>query len=241
MTHQGYSATPSPAVEKESPMMTQGLQPQVRTMEEPPIYFLGLPTTLRATAKTTNGAFGLVEQVMPPGFESPYHTHHLEDEAFYVLEGEMAFVCDGDWTMAGAGTYVFGPRNLPHGFKVLGDTPARMLLLCTPGGFADFVVEMSEPMPASPDMPKLVALAAKYSGDIRGALPAHPGGAGGSTNVRTLPSLHEEVDGVRARHVAAINAGDLDAALEIFAPDAAVMPPGQPVLQGPALRAWFTH
>jgi ketosteroid isomerase-like protein len=49
------------------------------------------------------------------------------------------------------------------------------------------------------------------------------------------------VDRVRAQHVAAVNAGDLEAALDIFAPDAAVMPPGQPVLQGAALRAWFTH
>src|SRR5262245_64068735 len=126
------------------------------------MYFLGLPTMLRATAQTTNGAFGLVESVMPPGFASPYHTHQREDEAFYVLEGEMAFVCDGKWTAAGPGTYVFGPRNLAHGFKVVGDVPARMLLLCTPGGFEQFVIELSEPAPAPPNMEKLVKVAAKY-------------------------------------------------------------------------------
>jgi quercetin dioxygenase-like cupin family protein/ketosteroid isomerase-like protein len=195
-------------------MITQGLQPYVNTSDDPPIYFLGLPTIVRATGQTTNGAFGLVENLMPPGFASPYHTHHLEDEAFYVLEGEMAFVSDGDWTIAGPGTYVFGPRNIPHGFKVLGDAPARMLLLCAPGGFDQFVVEMSEPTPAPPDMAKLMAVAGKYRVDILGPLPEQPD---------------------------AVNAGDLEAALDIFAPDAAVMPPGQPVLQGAALRAWFTH
>src|SRR4029079_12967243 len=82
-------------------MITQGLQPYVKTTDEPPIYFLGLPTILRATGQTTNSAFGLVENLMPPWFGSPYHTHHLEDEAFYVLEGAMAFVCSGDWTIAG--------------------------------------------------------------------------------------------------------------------------------------------
>ena len=152
-------------------MITQTLPPQVNTSDEPPVYFLGLPTILRATAETTGGAFGLVEQVMPPGFASPYHTHRLEDEAFYVLEGQMAFVCDGTWTTAAPGTFVFGPRNIPHGFKVLGDTPARMLLFCAPGGFAEFVVEMSEPAPAPPDMAKLVALASKYSVEILGPLP----------------------------------------------------------------------
>src|SRR5262245_11531152 len=152
-------------------MITQALQPYFNTSEEAPIYFLGLPTILRATAQQTNGAFGLVEQVMPQGFASPYHTHRLEDEAFYVVDGEMAFVCDGKWTTARAGTYVFGPRNIPHGFKVLGDAPARMLLLCAPGGFDQFVVEMSEPAPGPPDMAKLMRLAAKYSIDILGPLP----------------------------------------------------------------------
>jgi quercetin dioxygenase-like cupin family protein len=152
-------------------MITEVLQPYVNTAEEPPVYFLGLRTILRATGQTTNGAFGLLEQVMPSGFASPYHTHRLEDEAFYVLEGEMAFVCNGKWTTAGPGTYVFGPRNIPHGFKVLGDAPARMLLLCAPGGFAEFVVELSEPKPAPPDMAKLMAVAAKYQVDIHGPLP----------------------------------------------------------------------
>lgn len=155
-------------------MTTQTLQPYVSTSEEKPRYFLGLPTILRATGQTTNGGFGLVEQVMPPGFASPYHTHHLEDEAFYLIHGKMAFVCDGTWTKAGPGTFVFGPRNMPHGFTVLGDEPARMLLLCAPGGFDQFVVEMSESEPAPPDMAKLMTLAAKYKVDIHGPLPALP-------------------------------------------------------------------
>jgi quercetin dioxygenase-like cupin family protein len=155
-------------------MITQGLQPFVNTTDEPPIYFLGLPTILRATAQKTDGAFGLVENVMPPGFASPYHTHHVEDEAFYVIEGDMAFVCGGNWVRAKAGTFVFGPRGIAHGFKVVGDTPARMLLLCTPGGFEQFVVDLSGPAPAPPDMAKLVTVAAKYKIDIHGPLPEEP-------------------------------------------------------------------
>ena len=152
-------------------MITRALQPFANSSNEPPLYFLGLPTIVRATGERTNGAFGLVEQVMPPGFASPYHTHRLEDEAFYVLEGELAFVCGGQWTTAGPGAFVFGPRDIPHGLKVVGSANARMLLLCTPGGFDEFVVEMSEPAPAPPDMAKLMALAAKYSVEIHGPLP----------------------------------------------------------------------
>jgi steroid delta-isomerase-like uncharacterized protein len=50
-----------------------------------------------------------------------------------------------------------------------------MLLLCAPGGFEQFVLELSEPAtgPASPpDMAKLMAVAAKYKIDILGPLPA---------------------------------------------------------------------
>jgi quercetin dioxygenase-like cupin family protein len=156
-------------------MKTQ--QPYLNTREDRAIRFLGLPTLIRSTGETTNGAFGLMEHwTMPPGFASPYHVHHLEDEAFYVLEGEVAFVCDGKWFQAGVGTYVFGPREIPHGFRVEGTGPARMLLMCTPAGFEHFVLEMSEPAdpespPAAPDMAKLIACAAKYKVDILGPLP----------------------------------------------------------------------
>ncbi len=151
-------------------------QPYLNSRTDAHIRFLGLPTLMRATAETTNGAFGLMEHhSMPPGFASPYHRHHLEDEAFYVLEGELAVVVDGKWMQAGPGTFVFGPRGIPHGFEVAGDVPVRMLLLCSPGGFERFVLELSEPdttmPPTPPDMAKLVATASKYRIDILGPLP----------------------------------------------------------------------
>ena len=88
-------------------MITQGLQPYVNTTDDPPIYFLGLPTILRATGQTTNGAFGLVENLMPPGFASPYHTHQLEDEAgpqigWSTSPGMVAFRRNRDRVCAGS-------------------------------------------------------------------------------------------------------------------------------------------
>ena len=152
-------------------MLTQTLQPQLNTRTDDLFYFLGTPTSLRATAATTGGAFGLVESLLPAGFESPYHVHSNEDEAFYVVEGEMAFVVDGKWMVAGPGTYAFGPRHLAHGFKVVSATPARLLLLCSPGGFEGFVNDLRQPEPAPPDMGLLVATAARYGIEILGPLP----------------------------------------------------------------------
>lgn len=140
--------------------------------------FLGVPTQVRAKAETTNGAFGLIEHwEVPPGQASPYHTHHREDESFYILQGEVAFVIDGKWQRVGAGGFVFGPREIPHGFKVVGDEPAQMLLLATPGGFEQFVLELGQPLTdpiAPPDFPKMMEVAARHGIDIHGPLPEEP-------------------------------------------------------------------
>ena len=154
--------------------------PYLNTRADQPFRFLGLPSVMRATSHTTGGAFGLMEHwEMPVGFASPYHTHHREDESFYVLEGEIAFVCGGKWLKAGPGSFVYGPREIPHGFQVIGSSPAKMLLMCTPGGFEGFVLEQTTPIsepPSPPDMGKLMTLAAKYEIDIHGPLPELPKG-----------------------------------------------------------------
>jgi mannose-6-phosphate isomerase-like protein (cupin superfamily) len=156
-------------------LSANNVQSYRNTRDDQPFQFLGLLTLLRATGDTTNGAFGLIEHPMlPPGFASPYHVHRREDESFYVLQGHVAFVCDSKWVTAGPGDFVFGPRNVPHGFKVTGTAPAQMLLLVTPGGFERFTKDLSEPAgksPSPPDIAKLIAVAANYGVDILGSLP----------------------------------------------------------------------
>jgi quercetin dioxygenase-like cupin family protein len=151
------------------------IQPYRNTRNDLPFLFLGAPTVLRATAGMTNGAFGLIEHTtMPPEFGSPYHVHHREDESFYVLQGQVAFVFEGKWHTAGPGDFVFGPRNIPHGFKVTGTTSAQMLVLVSPGGFEGFIKDLGEPIgtpPSPPDIAKLEAVAASYGVDILGPLP----------------------------------------------------------------------
>lgn len=150
----------------------------MNTRDDSAFRFLGIPTLMRSTAETTNGAFGLMEHWdMPPGFASPYHTHTREDESFYVLEGQIAFVCGGKWLKTGPGSFVYGPRGIAHGFKVIGNIPARMLLMCNPGGFEHFVLAQAQPIeqpPTPPDMERLMSLAAQYEIEIHGPLPEEP-------------------------------------------------------------------
>lgn len=136
--------------------------------------FLGLPTWIKADRELTGGHFSLIEQVIPAGFESPWHVHHSEDESFYVIEGKMSVIVDGGRRLLQAGDFAFGPRGIPHGFRIEGDGSARILLMTTGSDFADFIAETSVPSdtpPAAPDMALLVAAAERHNIAILGPLP----------------------------------------------------------------------
>jgi quercetin dioxygenase-like cupin family protein len=142
--------------------------------------FFGSLTWIKATGEQTGGALGLIEHVIPPGAGSPWHVHHNEDESFYVIEGELLFIVGQEQQriIAGPGTFVFGPREIPHGFRNDGPAPARMLLAATPAGFEQFVLALAEPAPVPgfgpagpPDMERLMAEAAKANVEILGPLP----------------------------------------------------------------------
>jgi quercetin dioxygenase-like cupin family protein len=137
-------------------------------------WFLGSRIWQRATAAQTGGVLGLIEQFVPPGVGSPYHVHHHEDEAFYVLAGAIRFFSEGRSWVLGPGGYAFLPRDLPHGFRTEGEAPSRSLLFAYPGGFEGFVAELStaEPPAGPPDLGALAAAAGRYGLEIFGPLPA---------------------------------------------------------------------
>ncbi len=74
----------------------------------------------------------------------PLHVHHKEDEAFYVLEGVMTFYVGEEAIEAGPGSFLFGPKGVPHTYTV-DSGPARLLFLFSPAGFEGFVKEAGEP------------------------------------------------------------------------------------------------
>jgi mannose-6-phosphate isomerase-like protein (cupin superfamily) len=68
----------------------------------------------------------------PPRPIAPYHVHHADDEAWYILEGVLAFRLGDREVEAAAGTAVFAPRGIPHAYWNARSTPARYLLIMTP-------------------------------------------------------------------------------------------------------------
>ncbi len=159
--------------------MTQTAQPYALARDEGDAsWFLGTLVTFKAVGEGTNGGFGLIEQLLPAGFAPPLHVHHNEDEAFYLLEGEITFHCGDKVMKAAPGTFVFFPRDIPHWFLVEGDQPARLLQFNAPAGlehfFADMGVpaeSMTLPAPSEPDMGLMMGLAHKYNFEILGPPP----------------------------------------------------------------------
>jgi quercetin dioxygenase-like cupin family protein len=115
----------------------------VRSDEGEARWWLGALAVIKAAAADTGGHLTVVDVTDPPGVEAPLHVHHREDEAFWILEGDVTFEVGGKMIEATAGDFVFGPRDVPHRYKV-GDGGSRMLFIFTPGGFEDLVRATSD-------------------------------------------------------------------------------------------------
>lgn len=139
-------------------------------------WFFGGLTTIKADGAGTGGRVLVTEANAPRGVGSPLHVHHNEDEWFYVLEGELTICVAGETVVAGAGAFVFGPRDVPHTF-VVSSEQARFLLVTEPAGFEGFIRALAVPAttldspPAQagpPDMEAVIRAAADHGIEILG-------------------------------------------------------------------------
>ena len=128
---------------------------------------LGALVSVKATSEQTGGAFNLFEVSCPPDYVTPLHIHYTEDVAVYVLEGALTFFWGDEKKAAVAGAYFYQPRGTPHGFRVEGVTPARILYMTIPAGLDRFVIEQKLLAPNS----ESVTTAARYQIEILGPLP----------------------------------------------------------------------
>jgi quercetin dioxygenase-like cupin family protein len=128
---------------------------------------LGALVVVKATAEQTGGAFNLFDVSCPIGFATPLHIHYAEDVAVFVLEGTLTLFLGDQRMEALTGSYFFHPKGTPHGFRVEGEMPARILYITFPAGLDRFVVEQEQRTPDSESM----TAAARYQIEILGPLP----------------------------------------------------------------------
>jgi quercetin dioxygenase-like cupin family protein len=127
---------------------------------------LGVTHIYKATAAETGSSLSSGRPWFPPGGGPPPHTHTREDEAFYVLSGELLieFKGEGGPRRVGPGGFFFGARGSHHAFRNIGDGPARVLVLSAPSCGLDAMFAELDGATASgmPELGKAAAITARY-------------------------------------------------------------------------------
>jgi quercetin dioxygenase-like cupin family protein len=145
-------------------------KPYMRNDLQPTFKSLGARVSIRASAEQTGGAFNLFDVLLPSGYETPLHIHYAEDVAIHVMAGTLDIFWGEERKQAQAGSFFYQPRGMPHGFRVTGTSPARLLYLTFPAGFDEFVIERSQLLSDS----EALTLEAHYKLEVLGPLPVSP-------------------------------------------------------------------
>jgi quercetin dioxygenase-like cupin family protein len=121
----------------------------------------GQPMTFLVTGDDTKHT-SMFDWTLPAGFSTGLHVHRVQEETFYVLDGECEWHIDGQKVRAKVGTYVFIPPGVPHNIANTSEKPARMIMTVSPPGHEHYFEELVKLVAHSspPD--------AKAIGDLRG-------------------------------------------------------------------------
>ena len=130
---------------------------------------LGIRYLIDGSAAGGLGVFEL--QVPPNSMVPPPHSHTLNEECVYVLEGTLRYAVDDDARDLRPGDWMRTPRGSVHQFSNPHPEPARALIVMTPDVGAQYFRDVGAVVNAGgpPDRAKLMAVMAKY-----GLVPAPP-------------------------------------------------------------------
>ena len=139
-----------------------GIAPAVRYQRKPKRYYFDVALgSILLSGEDTGGAYCLLDMRVAPGKGVPRHTHTREDEALFVLSGELeANVGDEIFTLR-AGETLIAPRNIPHQLCNSGNVPNHYLIMFSPAGFEEFLKATSVPAPDNafaPNEPPAIAV-----------------------------------------------------------------------------------
>ena len=94
---------------------------------------IGVSTTdFKVLTKESRGDLFVMEHRSPKKGGPPRHLHHNEDEWFYVIEGDYVAEIGSDRFHLKPGDSVLAPREVPHAWAFVGDTPGRLLISFAP-------------------------------------------------------------------------------------------------------------
>src|SRR5580704_15231948 len=93
----------------------------------------------KALAEQDDGDLSLMERTLPPGGRRPPpHRHTNCSEAYFVLDGLVSVVIDGEDLTIGPEGFLLVPRGTSHTFGNSGEVEARLLVIHAPAMDAYF-------------------------------------------------------------------------------------------------------
>ena len=134
------------------------------TLAGKPLAFLVTGTDTKHTS--------MFEWTVPAGFSTGLHVHRVQEETFYVLDGECEWHIGGEVVRAKPGTFVFIPPGVPHNIGNTSDKPARMIMTVSPPGHEHYFEELVEVVSTGrpPDAKVIAELRSRYDTDQLSAL-----------------------------------------------------------------------
>ena len=108
---------------------------------------------LKVSGQDTAGGMAIFEQTsLSPRRGTPLHVHHLQDEVFYVLEGEYYFQVGDKKYQLKAGDSIFMPKKVPHAWTQVAEKGKMTVIFQPAGKMEEFFVALAalkrEPTPA---------------------------------------------------------------------------------------------
>lgn len=103
----------------------------------------GQPMVFLVTGEDTKHT-SMFDWTIPAGFATGCHVHRVQEETFYVLEGECEWMVGDQVVRATPGTFLFVPPGVPHNITNVSASPARVLMTVSPPGHEHYFRRLSE-------------------------------------------------------------------------------------------------
>jgi quercetin dioxygenase-like cupin family protein len=132
----------------------------------------GQPMVFLVTGEDTKHT-SMFDWTIPAGFATGLHVHRVQEETFYMLEGECEWHVGETLIRATPGTYLFIPPGVPHNITNVSELRARVLMTVSPPGHEHYFEELARlAANGSPDPAALASLRDRYDTDQLSTLTA---------------------------------------------------------------------
>jgi quercetin dioxygenase-like cupin family protein len=133
--------------------------------EKKGVMLRGQPMVFLVTGENTKHT-SMFDWMIPAGFATGRHVHRVQEETFYLLEGECEWHVGDKTIRATPGTYLFIPPGVPHNITNVSEKPARVLMTVSPPGHEHYFAELAElASQGAPDPKALADLRNRYDTD----------------------------------------------------------------------------